>query len=445
MGRLPPEQMPDAVVCLVDSSRVSAPRNLHLVPGPKVLLVADTHHLKRPILGMIDYIVSQAFDRVVFLYTRHHLDLFRAAGIRNLFWFPGLTFPHGDAVVKAARRAGRESRIALVGQVGSWHERRLRLSGLLVDRKLPLTVVSKAQQEALDYYGSSLIGLNVSLNGDLNLRCFEIMAAGGAAFVDRPALARIRAGKVYGRRGRGLLHLRHAGGNWSSGPASFLPDRPRLGLPGEAAAAWFDAHFNEKRRRAAFASLVCDGRAPTEFAEREPLRPVFSSSRHPEQTRTALQVYEEIQEVHGQQESLRIVFDPGVPANFERLFRTLPRVEIARIGAAGSDTVARPADLAVVGHSTAKARGFGTPERVWIWDGAPGAAFPSGPSAPGYQKYCADPEKLFHVRCGLPGPETPRDLGCARLGAIFSRATFKTLWTPPKKAWRKTPDRPNRI
>jgi hypothetical protein len=294
-------------------------------------------------------------------------------------------------------------------------------------------VVSRAQQEALDYYGSSLVGLNVSLNGDLNLRCFEIMAAGGALLTDR--LSPESGWESLWQEGRELS---------TYGTPEEMVERARqlLARPaearalGEAAAAWFDAHFNEKRRRAAFASLVCDGRAPTEFAEKGPSRPVFSSSRHPEQTRTALQVYEEIQEVHGQQESLRIVFDPGVPANFERLFRTLPRVEIARLGTAGSDTVESPADLAVVGHSTAKGGGFGTPARVWIWDGAPGAAFPSGPAAPGYQKLPGTPA-LF-VRCGLPGPKR-LEISVARARSYLQSGDIQNALDAAKKGMAENP------
>jgi hypothetical protein len=153
-ARLPAEQRPDAVVCLVDSSRICVPRNIAGIPGPKLLLVADTHHLKRPILGMLDYIASQKFDRVIFLYTRHHLGLFQAAGVRNLFWFPGLTFPHGDAAVAAARIPSRARHVAMVGQHGALHERRLRLVGLLAGRKVPLRIAHLPQAEALGLYGS---------------------------------------------------------------------------------------------------------------------------------------------------------------------------------------------------------------------------------------------------------------------------------------------------
>ena len=98
-AKLPPGQQPDAVVCLVDASWRNLPRNLAAFKCPRVLLVADTHHLNSPLIGMIRYLAAEPYDRVVFLYDRHHAGLFRSVGFHNLYWFPGLTFPHGDAAV----------------------------------------------------------------------------------------------------------------------------------------------------------------------------------------------------------------------------------------------------------------------------------------------------------------------------------------------------------
>src|ERR1700759_2256297 len=100
LARLPPEQQPDVLVCLVDASRRNLPRNVGAFRGPKVLLVADTHHLGAPISTMLRYAAGEPYDRLVFLYDRHHAAIFHAAGFRNLFWFPGLTFPHDDAFVR---------------------------------------------------------------------------------------------------------------------------------------------------------------------------------------------------------------------------------------------------------------------------------------------------------------------------------------------------------
>ena len=127
-AKLPPEQQPDVVVCLVDASWRNLPSNLAAFACPKVLLIADTHHLQSPLLGTMRYMAAEPFDRCILLYDRHHAAFFHAAGFRNLFWLPGLTFPHGDAAVQAARvRGNRAPRIAFVGQAGKYHPRRTRL------------------------------------------------------------------------------------------------------------------------------------------------------------------------------------------------------------------------------------------------------------------------------------------------------------------------------
>src|SRR4051812_34939062 len=166
-ARLPREQQPDAVVCLVDASWRNLPRQLDAFSCPRVLLVADTHHLKSPLIGMFRYLASERFDRIVFLYDRHHLRFFQSAGFENLFWFPGLTFPHDDAAVKSARQRTRERRVAFVGQTGKIHPRRARLLGELANKKVPVAVQPLPQREALDFYGASQLGFNASLNGDL--------------------------------------------------------------------------------------------------------------------------------------------------------------------------------------------------------------------------------------------------------------------------------------
>ena len=250
------------VVCLVDASWRNVPRNLAALRCPRVLLVADTHHLRSPLIGMIRYLAAEPFERVVFLYDRHHAPFFHSAGFRNLHWFPGLTFPHGDAAVQAARSVVREPQVAFVGQTGPLHPRRTRLLGALTQRGIRVSAKPLGQREALGHYGSSLLGFNASLNGDLNLRIFEILASGAALLTDglAPAsgLDRIfpdgRALTVY----RDEAELAAMAVDWLRHPAEAV-------ALGAAGARWFDRHLSETRRRAAFRTLVFDGVSAPEF------------------------------------------------------------------------------------------------------------------------------------------------------------------------------------
>lgn len=351
---LPGEQQPDIVACLVDASWRNVPRNLGAFRCPTVLLVADTHHLDSPLISMLRYVASEAYHRVVFLYDRHHAAFFHAAGLQNLYWFPGLTFPHDDATVRKARRSGaRAPVIAFVGQAGRFHPRRQRMIESLVAGKVPVRVQQVPQVEGLRQYGASLLGLNVSLNGDLNLRVFEVLAAGGALLTDRLA------------PGSGLDQLLGEGREAITyGSAAELVERAKAALArprdtaaiGAAGAAWFDAHLGEARRRAAFQALAMDGTPVPEFefAPAEKAQVFFGGDT--DRLLDTLLVYEHVQELHRQQEQVRVDVDGSAP-DVREIFATLPRIAIGpgaceldlRVMSRGSDTIPNCG-------------------RIWCWD-----------------------------------------------------------------------------
>jgi len=360
-ARLPAGQQPDVVVCLVDAARQALPRNLRAFRCPKILLVADTHHLNAPITNMVRYAQSEPFDRVVLLYDRHHWEFFHAAGVRNLHWFPGLTFPHGDAVVAAARaRDRREPRLGFVGTTGICHLRRTQLLTELNARALPVVVTALPQREALGFYGASLLGFNASLNGDLNLRVFEILASGAALLTDE--LAPNSGLRELWQPGRELLTY--------ATPAE-LVERARLALShpaeaqaiGEAGARWFDRNFNEARRRRDFQALVCDGVERPEFALARP--PTFAlggvaSDLH----RRLSSAFEYAQELHRNSERVTVALDDSVPEAFCQMCSTLPRFELRR----GLPAPGERVDLLVVGRKNLATPQLMAAAHVWFWD-----------------------------------------------------------------------------
>ena len=326
LARLPAEQKPDAVVCLVDAARRSLPRNLGSFKGPRVLLVADTHHLKAPLVGMLRYATSEPFTRTVLLYDRHHASIFRSAGIRNLHWFPGLTFPHEDATVTAVRRTVRATRIGFVGQVGAFHPRRARVVAALQERGLPLVVKALPQAAGLAFYGESLLGLNTSLNGDLNLRIFEIISTGAALITDRLApesgLSTLLA--------EGRERLAYDGvEDLADTLIDALAQPERTREIGAAGAAWFDLHFNAALRREQFSRLVQDGVSPEMYAfpEAEKTRVHFAGDLG--RLLRSVVAYEQVQELHRTQERVRISLPPTAPMDLNALLITLPRVRLS--------------------------------------------------------------------------------------------------------------------
>lgn len=356
-AKLPPEQQPDVVVCLVDASWRNTPCGLSKFSCPRVLLVADTHHLHQPLAQMIRYAASEPFTRVVLLYDRHHVEFFRAAGVKNLFWFPGLTFPHSDAIVRQSRQTSRAAQIGFVGQVGKHHPRRARLAEALTARKLPLRVQPLRQAAAMNFYGASLLGFNASLNGDLNLRVFEILASGAALLTD--ALAPASGLATLLGEGREMITYRSPE-ELAERAAHALARRAETQAIGAAGAKWFDARFNERRRRDAFRALAFDGVTLPEFAleQGRVSRVWFGGDKL--RLNQAVGVYEMMQELHRAQETVTIACDASVPTDVVELYETLPRMKVVRAAAA--------ADLAICSRTQASGEFSKHAARVWCWD-----------------------------------------------------------------------------
>jgi cytochrome c-type biogenesis protein CcmH/NrfG len=361
-ARLPESQQPDMVVCLVDASWRALPRNLRAFRCPKVLLVADTHHLNTPLSGMIRYAKSEPFDRIVLLYDRHHSEFFRSAGLHELYWFPGLTSPHSDQAIRDSRVAldRRNRHLAFVGQTGNCHPRRLRMLSELNERNVPVAIKAISQRQSVEFYGSALAGFNASLNGDLNLRAFEIVASGAMLLTDRlsPAAGLTelwqegREFVTYGSSGEMIERAQQAIANPSESYAI-----------GAAGARWFDTHFNETVRRAAFAKLVFDGVEFPAFAM--PPARTFSATGLAEPTQVRLRAgYEYVQELHRNLPAVVVGVDESVPREFSQMCETLPRVQVCPC-TAGKTT---RADFLVLGKSSLVTPSPIVAPHVWAWD-----------------------------------------------------------------------------
>lgn len=360
-ARLPEEQQPDVVVCLVDSSWYSVPKNLAAFKCPKVALIADTHHMAQPLVGMIKYLRTELFDRNIFLYTRHHLELFRAAHVPNLAWLPGLTFPHRDDVVQGYRRADRAKSIALIGQSSHLYRRRLAMAGAVARAGLPLNFREGSQRDSLECYGRSLIGLNATANADLNLRAIEITASGAMMLMDRLApesgiSSLWQEGREYVGFESAEELVRHA---------CYYLDKPeeaaRIGANG---ARWFDQQLNATRRRQLFDQLVHDGREDPLFALPAPSKFVRSPfGGNTVRYVAGLAVLEHIQKLHSATEIVRVQVDKTVPADFLTLCQTLPRV---RVTSDPAETES-PDYLVISAARRGEYWGRSFP-RIWFWD-----------------------------------------------------------------------------
>jgi hypothetical protein len=180
LRELPAAQQPELVIVKADATGRCLPVNLRRLNCPKVLLVGDTHHLRQPIRTLLRYALAEPFDFVVFDHTRHHAPLFAAAGVKNIHWLPAIDY----GFMPRELRAQPSRPLTFVGQAGRHHPYRRWVLDQVKAAGLPLEMLTGPLAQTADIYADSQITLNVSLNGDLNLRVFESLAAGGFLLTD---------------------------------------------------------------------------------------------------------------------------------------------------------------------------------------------------------------------------------------------------------------------
>lgn len=180
VARLPAHQRPELIVVKADATRRNLARGLDRLPGTKVLLVGDTHHFASPLRTLLSYGAMESFDAVVLDHTRQHAHAFLEAGFDRVYWIPAVDY----ALRRRDIPAAPDRPLTFVGQVGAFHPWRRHVLDRLVAAGLPLTAMRAPPETAADIYAASQVTLNVSLNGDLNLRVFEALGAGGFLLTD---------------------------------------------------------------------------------------------------------------------------------------------------------------------------------------------------------------------------------------------------------------------
>jgi len=172
---------PDILFVKADASRRILVSSIDALPCQKVLLVGDTHHMNKPISSMISYALSEPWDLISSEHDRHHLPLFAQAGLRQLTWLPCFTMnPY-----RLQPQPSLDERPVFVGSLSPHHQHRQRFLAQLQSLGNELHVTTAPQIQAAQLYNRHAISLNVSLNGDLNFRIMEVLAAGGCLLTDR--------------------------------------------------------------------------------------------------------------------------------------------------------------------------------------------------------------------------------------------------------------------
>jgi len=177
--KLPPSQIPELIVVHADATLGCLPQNFP--QGiPRILLVGDTHHLEKPIQNLISYATQIGFDAVI-VWNRQHAHFFKQFGIPNVFWMPGLVF----AIPELPAAKERRNQMCFFGQIGPYHPRRNRIIKELQQKEIPIVGGKLPRLDSLELAARSLVSLNISLNGEWNLRVFETTIMGALLLTDQ--------------------------------------------------------------------------------------------------------------------------------------------------------------------------------------------------------------------------------------------------------------------
>ncbi len=180
LKKLSPEQRPNMILVHSDASKGCLPRNLPKTTKRVLLIGGATHIQENPLQSLISYAIDEAFDTVV-LWNRQNAHFFKQFGIPNVYWMPGLIF----AIPEVQQSKERRKQLCFFGQLGKHHPRRNRIIKELQQKKIPIVGGKLPRLDSLELAGRSLISLNVSVNGELNLRVFESTSVGALLLTDR--------------------------------------------------------------------------------------------------------------------------------------------------------------------------------------------------------------------------------------------------------------------
>ena len=162
---------PDLIFVKADATRRIYIHDIDNLPGRKILLMGDTHHLSNPIEWMLKYALNEPWDLISSEHDRHHLSIFKDAGIKNLIWLPCFTMNP----FQIEPNYHVDKKLVFVGSTGPLHIYRRHILHQLHASKININVQTASQQNAARIYNNNMVSLNISLNGDFNFRIMEVL------------------------------------------------------------------------------------------------------------------------------------------------------------------------------------------------------------------------------------------------------------------------------
>jgi len=183
LRQLPSGWTPETIIVKADAAGRNFPRHLRQTGARTVLISGNTCLAYGALRRVLQYAQDEQFDNVISDNERHHLHYFAEAGFPRVAWFPAINiYPHWQ------ERSGREPweyDLSFIGQAGRFHPYRNGLLQAVKTRRYHALIGRLPQAEAAAAYAGTQINLNCSMNGDFNLRIFEVLSSGGFLLTDR--------------------------------------------------------------------------------------------------------------------------------------------------------------------------------------------------------------------------------------------------------------------
>lgn len=191
VANLPNGWYPDIFIAYINAFFYLVPVNVAALSCPKILLLGDTHHGLEPLQKMISYAQQEQYDFYIINFDRHHLWYYWLAGIKNLFWLPTLlvtpplpNFMELPYQQKDITDKKFQDKVIFIGNFNC-HPQRRRIVEYLSHHIPEFFYGQMSLQDSFKAFNQASISLNISLNGDANMRNFEIISAGGFLLSER--------------------------------------------------------------------------------------------------------------------------------------------------------------------------------------------------------------------------------------------------------------------
>ncbi len=321
VDKLPESQRPDLLVVKADATARNFPVNLKTLNCSKLLILGDTHHLKSPVRRLLRYAFEENFDIIMSDHDRHHLHFFKEAGFGNVTWIPSFNInPYDQQYIEE-----KIYKISFVGQAGRWHPYRQYILNYLIQMGVSLSQFQVPQKNAASIYAQSLINLNISLNGDLNLRVFEVLSSGGFLLTDKLS---IESGmELLFRDGEHLVCFENE---------KDLLDKIKYFIehPEEANAIAqngyqeFKQNHTPEKKIKELMDVIFDGKQNPLYDIQKEKRSMYVKSSSPTELLPRVALYEFFQEMHLREKTPSILFWPGVDARLACDVIDLPRLRL---------------------------------------------------------------------------------------------------------------------